>query len=182
MRVTRIRRGFATNSSSMHSILEVEPGQDLPAPLNWEFGREHEEGSFFIVSDRPSRIRYLHAMAVDGARYSGDDWSAGDECYRRYRQLAAVVPGPPLSREEAFGLTYDRLNGSGIPRKDNSPDDMDVGLFERIVRFLMSENIVIYGDRHGYFEPNDGKLKGVHCSLLEGCCGWLSRRVDIAKS
>ena len=112
--ITHIRRGFATNSSSTHSILEVTPGQNLPEPYNFEWGNNHIEYDDFIVSDKPSRIKFLHAMAAYGARYSGD-WRNEDECYRRYMQLADVIPGEPLSREEMCDVQLDNLSGYAVP-------------------------------------------------------------------
>lgn len=174
MTITYIRHGFATNSSSMHSILEVEPGQTLPAPRNTEWGESHEEGDEFVVSDRQSRINYLHAMAADAARDAGD-WHDEDECYRRYLQLAAVIPDAPLDCEVVRDIHLDFLSGYAVPRKIHSPD-MDVDFFKHIVQLVMSENIIIFGDRWGDAQPWEEQFRGRYTNLLGGL-NMVSRRV-----
>lgn len=174
MTVTHFRRGFATNSSSTHSILEVELGQSLPAPLNAEWDESHIEHDDFVVSDRQSRLNYLHAMAADAARAAGE-WRDEVGCYRRYLQLTAVIPGPPLGPEEMRDTQLDSLSGYAIPRKIHSPD-MDVDFFERIVRFLLSENILIYGG--AWFDPDwEERIKGQHAYLLDTMFT-ISRRIS----
>lgn len=174
MTITHIRRGFATNSSSMHSILEVEPGQELPAPLNADWVKNHIEEDEFVASDRQSRISYLHAMAADAARYAGE-WHDEAECYRRYLQLARVIPGDPLSPEEMRAAELDSLSAYAIPRKIHT-QDMDVDFFEHIVHFLLSENIVIFGSPWG--APSwEEQLNGRHANLLE-CLKTVSRRIS----
>lgn len=164
MTLTHIRRGFATNSSSSHSILEVESGQRLPESLNAEWGKNHIDEDEFIASDRQSRVNYLHAMAADAAREAGDRFDE-ERCYNRYLQLAVVIPGTPLGREEMRDIQLDSLSGYAIPRKIHSPD-MDVDFFERIVRFLMAENIVIFGGRWGVSMWEE-ELNGRYAYLLD---------------
>ena len=172
MTLTRIRRGFATNSSSTHSILEVESGQNLPAPLNFKWDNSHGNYDDFVVSDRLSRICFLHAMAADAARDAGDQRDDAEN-YRRYLQLAAVIPGDPLNLEDMRDNGLNNLSGYAVPRKIHTRD-MDVDFFERVVRFVMSENVIVYG---GWgFQPWDETLKGEFRELLGGI-GMVSRRV-----
>ncbi len=174
IRLTHIRHGFTTNSSSTHSILEVEHGQRLPEPRNTEWGANHAEDDF-VASDRPSRINYLHAMAADAARDAGHGFDES-EIHRLYLQLAAVIPGTPLGNDEMRDLNLDSLCGYAIPRKIHSRD-MDVDFFKYVVRLLLSENIVIFGGPWGDEQPWEKQLEGNYISLLSSM-HTVSRRIS----
>ena len=177
MKITRIRSGWATNSSSTHSILELEPGQELPAPIHRNWRKEESHYDDFIVSDRPGRITFLHAMAADGAR-DACDWRNEDEVRRLYLQLAAVIPGQPLSREDMRDLRLDNLSGYAVPRKIHSKD-MDVDFFERIVRLILRENVIVYDSILAGGQPWEQAYKGCFRYLLGGGYDMVSRRVSV---
>jgi len=176
MTITRIRRRWATNSSSTHSILELEPGQKLPPPIHRDWRESDRHYDPFVISDRPSKIAYLQAMAAEGA-CDGVNRDDVAECRRRYLQLAAVIPGPPLDVDDMLAVSIDNLEGYAVPRKIHT-QDMDVDFFERIVRLVLSESVVVYGDGFGPELPWESELKGRHLELL-GFCGLVSRRVTL---
>ena len=173
MTLTRIRRGFATNSSSFHSILELEPGQDLPPvpPFDLDSLEGHwcdvEEYENLLVSDRGSRIIYLHAIAAESAKIACRPRDEA-EMYRLYLQLASAIPGEPLGHEEMsniyLGLDY------AVPRRIHTRD-MDVGFFSHIVRFVMSENVVVFCSRQtsdswvDLYENLKGEFREILCEL-----------------
>ena len=160
MQITHIRRGFATNSSSTHSILELAPGLALPESTHTDWRERDDHYERFVVSDRASRIDYLHAMAAIGARDVAG-WNDEDEWYRLYRQLAQALPGGPLAREDARDLHIDHLPGWSIPRIIHTRE-MDVDYFAHVARLLLSERVVVMDDEW----PN--AKRGEYLHLLEG--------------
>lgn len=159
--LTHIRHGFATNSSSTHSILELAPGVALPEPTHTDWQDKTDHYDSFVVSDPASRLQYLHAMASVGARDVAT-WKNDGEWYRLYSQLAQTLPGGPLPRESSRHLGLDHMPGWAIPRIIHTRD-MDVDYFAHIARLLLSERVVVMDD---FDARNAGR--GDHLNLLEG--------------
>ena len=161
MTITHFRRGFATNCSSCHYILEVEPDQKLPKPIV----KEDDSGyDFFIVSDRQSRIDFLRIMFYSVC--SGD--------YSK-TELNDIMPREPHDKEDRgeFYPSFDNERYT-IPRKIHTRFK-DLDFFQRIIQFIMSENIIIFGA--AYPEVVEENLKGVYRHLMQGG-NFVSRRVS----
>lgn len=128
MKVHNIRYGFATNSSSSHSIICNAPGMsdnDVDGEFGW---------GYFTAASPESKIRYLAAHF----NYWGD-----------------TDPSINQLKKDIFGLTDDQISeyaGDGVDHQSNfgfsksyQIDNEYIALVTAIKDFVLKDDVVVFG-------------------------------------
>lgn len=151
IRVHNLRAGFATNSSSSHSVVILPDDlvgkvwdQDIDGGLN--FGWER-----FVLASPEAKMRYLLAQLLTAtARYDNTTYErvTTPEHERFYERFAQEIG--EIGREEDFGIDHQSLMAV--------PMGTDQTSLDALIRYFKSPKIVILGgnDNSDPFQPFDG--------------------------
>lgn len=152
--IHHIRRGFATNSSSSHSILILKPGQERPADYlhyDGEFGWE-----FFTASSEETRRRYVAAFLRSELR---------DDPALLRRILIQRLGFEPEAIERQ--LDPDNYNGWYVNHQSVPTllgawegEGVDEQFLEDLIHFYLRDDVVVLGGNDNTQEEHP--LGGVH--------------------
>jgi len=139
LRILNLRRGFATNSSSSHSILLLPNKQFKPRQIS-----ESETGAFhgedFTLTDSQSKQRYLSALLLNSLREMSADMKKtilSDWVSDEYAALA-VDHDYQIDHDSVFYIPMDY--GTKSPSKQ---------LWDEIKTFVLRDDVVILGGYNG---------------------------------
>lgn len=168
MQVTNIRLGFATNSSSSHSIIfspSLKVGRQYDDSMNCE-PYQYDWG-WFILDSPNQKSKYLQTAVMQSlvhifdrdkcielmCEWFGYDWEHYDRympCSETYKSDSAY-----MDHQSAFSFTEEQLNKTNIQRLDD--------LFK-------SDNIVVFGGNDNEEPPIlpfpfDGETISIHSGI-----------------
>jgi len=132
MRILKIRTGFATNSSSTHSIVYLPDATSKPSQDLYSFGWE-----FFTLVTRPEKIRYLVAQLALNIREK-------DALYKIVKELFPHEYNEIIKEIKTNEVFVDHQSVLYFPRNQNRRG-LNVAFLKDFRDFLMREGIVVAG-------------------------------------
>lgn len=166
MRVHNVRFGFATNSSSTHSLIVVNPGRDVPerdVEVN-DLGKGPEYAfgwEFFTASEPETKRAYLAINLARQLRGSLGP-SLAEACVR------ALIPD--LGAIDLENSSVDHQSMFGLPRGWDGAA-VHEGFARELAELFAREDVVVLGgndnaDHEHYLD--DGSAVGLHGVLRPG--------------
>ncbi len=150
MKVHNVRFGFATNSSSSHSIIVLRPGHTVDELANDDGGRAgaYEFGwEIFRLTEVEEKTRYVVAQFVSNVRMSGLDFPA-------IQKLIEDIFGVHISRSE-YGsdlkwpdISIDHQSALSVPSEE-------IDFWRGFHKYVQRPDIVILGGNDNGGEPED---------------------------
>lgn len=166
--VHNVRHGFATNSSSTHSIVYMRGAKLNPVPEQGGFGWDH-----FTLTDKIDKRRYLAAQVYNSLLASGSDVAL---TVAQAWTGAALTPDKHGGVEEyvdhqsviSFPSNFD---GKGICRE----------YVEDFARFLDRDDVAVLGgndngDDHPDLSRGDVESAGIRDGLADVSGGFVARK------
>jgi hypothetical protein len=154
MRLLNLRYGFATNSSSTHSIIFMPKGkqaQYIPSESSG-FGWD-----FFQLTDAEHKKEYLAAMVMGNLVHAGVEEEAASATAKAW----AGVPS------ESWGYGIDHQSFCSLPKTWDGKE-IHRGFFEDFKAFILRDDIVIAGGNdNGDGEPEALTDGGVSLNRLD---------------
>lgn len=107
MRILKARRGLATNSSSVHSIILAGSGSFTPSVLE-DDENLHYNAQLFLLTDRESKLNYfaayLRTVLMDDMRRSSEDFS--EQKYQQDLRTASDIVGSVFKEDRSQRTVY----------------------------------------------------------------------------
>lgn len=145
IQVSNVRVGFATNSSSSHSIL-ILPGHGLEDGGQSDgFGWEA-----FVLASRDEKRRYLASQIADEVGFTS--WPSTHAHHVGNAAALAIVEsilGPPVPDDVGY---VDHQSDWALPRDWADGDRLDEGFARAMAAFLDRSDVVVLGGNDNNFD------------------------------
>lgn len=172
LKIYNIRLGFATNSSSSHSVIYF-PDRGIDDNFHdWEFGWD-----FFTLASERAKTQYITIILHEALRKLGlkEDVIAREvPNYDEYYN-SAINTG--------YGAYIDHSSLLDLPTDFHNNQKLDKEFWQDFKEFMLKKGIIILGgnDNTNDVHPLYEEYKAVHCCLgqLEYVSGYVARKDPI---